>query len=65
MMKNIFFLLLISIIACQSNSTENNKNTLKELALIDKLKPIDTPLKTPKRGDWLFEHKETGQTFEQ
>jgi archaemetzincin len=60
MMKNSLFLLLISLFACNSND-----NPSKELALIDRLKRLDKPMPKPKMEDWLFDHKEAGQTFEQ
>jgi archaemetzincin len=31
----------------------------------DKLRPLAAPLGTPRRGDWLAEHREKGQTFRQ
>ena len=62
-MKNSLFLLIISLFAC-NNATDNSAAS-KELALIDRLKTLDKPLETPKMGDWLFDHKEAGQTFEQ
>lgn len=41
-------------------------NTLDDLrAAVVKLKPLQIPLGKPLRGDWLTEHKEPGQTFEQ
>ena len=60
-MKNTLFLLLINLISC--NYSPNN-NPIKEIELIDKLKELDAPLKTPEAGEWLFENKEKGQTFE-
>ena len=41
-------------------------NTLDDLrAAVVKLKPLQIPLDKPLRGDWLTEHQEPGQTFEQ
>lgn len=34
-------------------------------AVIEKLKPLHTPLGKPQPGDWLVEHNEDGQTFKQ
>lgn len=31
----------------------------------EKLSDLDIPLETPKSGEWLAEHEETGQTFEE
>ncbi len=59
-MKNSLFLVIISLFACN-----NNDNPSKELALIDRLKVLDKPMPKPKMEDWLFDHKEAGQTFEQ
>ena len=50
-----FCLFLFALTSC--NWSEKNE--------IDKIKNTDQPLGTPQRGDWLAEHKETGQTFEQ
>ncbi len=34
-------------------------------ALIEKLSPLHKPLGKPEPGDWLAEHKEAGQTFDE
>ncbi|MDB5339228.1 MAG: hypothetical protein JWN70_4847 [Planctomycetaceae bacterium] len=41
------------------NTVERLKDTVK------RLRPLQTPLGKPQPGDWLAEHKEDGQTFEQ
>ncbi len=56
-LKYIFILL---ICAC-SSKTENEKVYHE----IDFLSQLDIPLSKPVSGDWLCEHKEKGQTFEQ
>ncbi len=63
MIKNSFFLVIISLFTC--NNATDNSAVSKELALIDRLKRLDRPMPKPKMEDWLFEHKEAGQTFEQ
>lgn len=41
-------------------------NTLPDLRYaVSRLKPLQTPVDKPQPGDWLAEHKENGQTFEQ
>jgi archaemetzincin len=59
-MKYNLFILILCLTYC--NNSQNNPPN--ELALIDKLKPLDHPLKKAEKDDWLFEHKELEQTFE-
>jgi archaemetzincin len=59
-MKYNLAVLLLCLISC-TNSENKSPN---ERTLIDKLKPLDKPLKKAEKGDWLYEHKETEQTFE-
>lgn len=52
--KSVFLLLLfLSLFAC------------KEQSEFEKLADLDVSLGTPKSGDWLAEHKESGQNFEE
>ncbi len=60
-----FFSLMLLIGACHSVSTPRNANKTEELARITPLKSLDKPIPPPKAGDWLAEHLETGQTFEE
>ena len=55
-MKKRTFVLLAAIAACTSAPKT-------ELEVIDKLKILDKPMKKPAMDEWLFEHKEAGQTF--
>lgn len=48
---------LIFLVLCSCNSNKKNE--------IDKIKSTDQSIGIPQPGDWLAEHKETGQTFEQ
>jgi archaemetzincin len=50
----IFFLLLLS---CQPKTKEEN--------YFKAIEANDINLESPKEGEWLYEHKEKGQTFEQ
>jgi archaemetzincin len=59
-----FFLMLL-IIACHPASKPRNANKTEALASITKLKSLDKAIPPPKGGDWLAEHLETGQTFEE
>lgn len=41
-------------------------NTLHDLrSAVTRLRPLQMPLGKPQPGEWLAEHKEQGQTFEQ
>ncbi len=53
----------IGLISCTQPSSTDKKN-LKEFNLIEKIKILDQGLPAIQPGDWLYEHKETGQTFE-
>ena len=55
-MKKRTFVLLAAIAACTSAPKT-------ELEVIDKLKILDKPMKKPAMDEWLFEHKEAGQTL--
>jgi archaemetzincin len=59
-MKNSAFLFLFLLFSCNND----NKNQLKECALIEQLKALDKPLNAPKIGEWLQVHPEKEQTFE-
>ncbi len=54
------YIFILFICACSSNN--ENKKVYQE---IDLLSQLDIPLSKPVSGDWLYEHKEKGQTFEQ
>lgn len=56
-MQKYFILILIScvVFSCNEKKTDD----------FDKLITLDVKLEAPMAGDWLAEHKEKGQTFEQ
>lgn len=56
-MKILKFLLLLVLFSCSSGNARKLKMTMRVLAT------NDTPLLLPQPGDWLYEHKEKGQTF--
>lgn len=56
-MKYSFLLIFLIFTNCTNSPTT-------EVARINKLKQLDIPLKKPVAGEWLFEHNETGQTYE-
>lgn len=56
-MKILKFLLLLVLFSCSSDNARKLKMTMRVLAA------NDTPLLLPQPGDWLYEHKEKGQTF--
>jgi archaemetzincin len=66
-MQNFYYncFLMLLIVACHPASTPRNPNKTEELAGISKLKSLDKPIPPPKAGDWLAEHLEVGQTFEE
>lgn len=69
-MKKIIFFLLVLFCSCNK---EKRKETLKEIpkeipketSYFKQIKSNDVKLAEPVYGDWLFSHKEKGQTFEQ
>jgi archaemetzincin len=56
----LLFTLLVS--GCTEKKVDSRT---KDFALIKKLVPYDVTMEAPIQGDWLFEHKEQGQNFEQ
>jgi archaemetzincin len=59
-LTSIFFILLLS---CTGN---HNKGFDQDgLSLIDAGASLDVKLSRPQPGEWLYEHKEDGQTFEE
>jgi archaemetzincin len=58
-MKELLPYIFIFLFSCSSNEIEKNHSTIEILAQNDK------PLPVPKQGEWLSEHKEPGQTFEE
>lgn len=56
-MKYIAVLSLLFFCSCQ--------NKTKDEVYFESIKSNDISLSTPKEGEWLYEHKEAGQTFEQ
>lgn len=68
-MKKLLFGILIVLCSCQSNKKENLDSNSKPLPppapyFVD-IQSNDIKLGKPEYGDWLFSHKEKGQTFEQ
>src|SRR5678815_3630080 len=50
-------------LACASCSTAAEPKERMYAEVESKLKPLAIPLAKPEPGDWLAEHKESGQTF--
>ena len=62
-MENELSVMMVDTINAERPSLRKPKS---ELALVvEKLKPLAIELERPKPGDWLAEHREKGQTFEQ
>jgi archaemetzincin len=68
-MKKLLFLVLIIFFSCQSNKKENVNSNSKPIPppepYFTDIQVNDVKLGTPAYGDWLFSHKEKGQSFEQ
>lgn len=68
-MKKLFLLAIVLLCSCHSSKKEEQllkeKTVYKEEPYFKEIKNNDVPLSTPAPGEWLFEHKEKGQTFEQ
>lgn len=54
-MKKLSFLIIILLCSCHSN---------KENQYFENIKDNDVALSKPVEGEWLFDHKEKGQSFE-
>lgn len=68
-MKKLLFLALIIFCSCQSNKKEHVNSNSKPIPppepyFVD-IQVNDVELGKPAYGDWLFSHKEKGQSFEQ
>lgn len=68
-MKKLFFLLCVILCSCQSNKEEKTKTNHIQAPppapYFTDIKVNDVKLGKPAYGDWLFSHKEKGQSFEQ
>ena len=60
-MKAVFILLPFVLLSCMWKE----KSRLADDEIIRELKQNDGQLKRPEKGDWLYHHKEPGQTFAQ
>jgi archaemetzincin len=56
-MRKLFPILLLLTLSCQPKTKEEN--------YFKAIEENDIPLDSPKEGEWLYEHKEKGQNFEQ
>jgi archaemetzincin len=59
------YALLLLILMLSGCSEKKADPRTKDFALIKKLVPYDVTMDAPMQGDWLFEHEEHGQNFEQ
>lgn len=62
-MKNLLAIIFVLFIAYQSR--ENDSRIASQDAFFQSLQSNDIALKAPVDGEWLYEHKEPGQTFEE
>lgn len=59
------YALLLLILMLSGCSEKKVDPRTKNFTLIKRLVPYDVTMEAPRPGDWLFEHKEHGQNFEQ
>jgi archaemetzincin len=61
-----YFLILLALVlqCCQSGGKRDLRN-ITESEYFNAIKANDVKLGPPEKGEWLYEHKERGQTFEQ
>ena len=64
-MKVRFIILLICQITACNSTKEKDPVIEKEIKYFDAISANDIPMEKPNKGEWLYEHKEPGQTFEQ
>jgi archaemetzincin len=62
-MKWILFIIPFLLLSCHTNK-EKDPFILTQLEYFEAIGKNDIQLDPPKAGEWLFEHKEKGQTFE-
>jgi archaemetzincin len=60
-LRLIIIIFITALVAACTSKTNNPADFKQE---INGLEQLDVPLAEPKPGDWLYEHKEQGQTFE-
>lgn len=60
-MKFISFVLFVLLFKCSEKKSDAGFE--KDLALIDELQTLDIGMPPPQPGEWLYEHKEDGQSF--
>ncbi len=63
MKKSILFLIIIIFSSCKNDEIKRDKKI--NIPNYQKLALLDVPLGEPNDGDWLKQHSESGQTFEQ
>jgi archaemetzincin len=63
-MRYCLLLIAIFLQCCQSGG-KRDISTITEAEYFNTIKSNDIELDPPEKGEWLYEHKERGQTFEQ
>ncbi|MGO4290293.1 archaemetzincin [Chitinophaga sp. RAB17] len=63
-MRMLLFIFLISLFSCHNNE-EKDPTILTQLEYFRAIEENDVKLAPPKEGEWLFEHKEKGQSFDE
>lgn len=62
-MKTVSTIILSTIILGCSSNSDSKHFSEKENNYFDKVKENDISLSAPRKGEWLYDHKENGQTF--
>ncbi|MES2514408.1 MAG: archaemetzincin, partial [Bacteroidota bacterium] len=62
-MKCLCFIFIVFLFSCGSRNTVDNNESDGTYDSIRKLSISDIPLPVARPGDWLYEHKEKGQSF--
>lgn len=62
-MRYIYFIFILFLFSCTSENTIVTEKHDATSDSIKKLSALDIALPKPNPGDWLYEHKERGQTF--
>lgn len=65
-MKKFIVVIFVALVACNQSENKNKPAVnFSELTLLDNLVQTDKRLTQPKPGEWLYEHREAGQLFDQ
>ena len=60
-----FLILIVFVLECCQSGGKRDVRNITETEYFDAIKANDIKLEPPEKGEWLYEHKERGQTFKQ